>query len=76
MTVNEAIKLLNYGTAYEIKGTYSGKIYHRSYINSSKNFDKYANREVLDAPFYTDIRIRGSEGNHWCTPVIVIWMYD
>ena len=25
MTVNEAIKLLSYGTAYEIKGAYSGK---------------------------------------------------
>jgi hypothetical protein len=78
MTVNEAIKLLGYGTAYEIKGAYSGKIYHKSYMNSSKNLDKYANMEVLDldAPFYTDIRIRGSESNHWSIPVIGIWMQD
>lgn len=76
MTVNEAIKLLTYGTAYEIKGAYSGKIYHRSYINSSKNLDKYANMEVIDKPFYTDVRIRGSENNHWCIPVIGIWMHD
>ena len=76
MTVNEAIKLLAYGTAYEIKGAYSGKIYHRSYMNSSKNLDKYANREVTDEPFYTDVRIRGSENNHWCIPVIGIWMHD
>lgn len=61
MTVNEAIKLLTYGTAYEIQGAYSGKIYHKSYMNSRKNLDKYANMEVLDAPFYTDIRIRGSK---------------
>ena len=76
MTVNEAIKLLAYGTAYEIKGAYSGKIYHKSYINSSKNLDKYANMEVTDTPFYTDMRIRGSESNHWCVPVIGIWMHD
>ena len=54
MTVNEAIKLLAYGTAYEIKGAYSGKIYHKSYMNSSKNLDKYANMEVTDKPFYAD----------------------
>lgn len=70
MTVNEAIKLLAYGTAYEIKGAYSGKIYR------GKNLDKYANREVTDEPFYTDVRIRGSENNHWCIPVIGIWMND
>lgn len=76
MTVNEAIKLLAYGTAYEIRGAYSGKIYHRSYINISKNLDKYANMEVTDEPFYTDLRLRGSESNHWCIPVIGIWMHD
>ena len=76
MTVNEAIKLLAYGTAYEIKGAYSGKIYHKSYLNSSKNLDKYANMEVTVEPFYTDMRIRGSENNHWCIPVIGIWMHD
>ena len=76
MTVNEAIKLLSYGAAYEIKGAYSGKIYHKSYLNSSKNLDKYANMGVTDEPFYTDMRIRGSENNHWCIPVIGIWMHD
>ncbi len=76
MTVTEAINLLAYGTAYEIKGAYSGKIYHKSYINSSKNLDKYANMEVTDVPFYADMRIKGSESNHWCTPVIVILMND
>jgi hypothetical protein len=76
MTVNEAIKLLSYGTSYEIKGAYSGKIYHRSYINSNKNLDKYANMEVIDAPFYADMRIRGGENNHWCIPVTGIWMDD
>ena len=76
MTVNEAIKLLAYGTAYEIKGAYSGKIYHKSYMNGSKNLDKYANMEVTDEPFYTDLRLRGSENSPWCVPVIVIWIHD
>lgn len=75
MTVSEAIKMLQ-GTPYEIKGAYSGKVYHRSYTNSSKNLDKYVDREVTDTPFYADMRIRGSEANHWCMAVIVIWMYD
>ena len=76
MTVNEAIKLLAYGTAYEIKGAYSGKIYYKSYINSSKNLDKYANMEVTDEPFYADMRIRGSENSNWRIPVIGIWLHD
>jgi len=76
MTVKEAINLLAYGTAYEIKGAYSGKIYHKSYTNSSKNLDKYAEREVTDSPFYTTLRMRGSETNEWCIAVIGIWMHD
>lgn len=77
MTVKEAVGLLAYGTAYEIRGSYSGKIYHRSYINNSKNLDKYAGREVNDAPFYTTLAVRGDTlTNERCIPVIGIWMYD
>lgn len=77
MTVKDAVKLLGYGTVYEIKGSYSGKIYHKSYINSSKNLDKYADREVTDEPFFTTMRLRGSsDTNQWCVAVIGIWMYD
>lgn len=76
MTVKEAIKLFSYGTAYEIKGAYSGKTYHKSYLNSSKNLDKYADREVTDSPFYADMILKGSDSNRWCVPVIVIWMSD
>lgn len=76
MTVAEAIKMLSYNSAYEIKGSHSGKIYHKSYINSSKNLDKYANRDVNEVPFYTDMIIRGTDTNHWCVPIIGIWMYD
>lgn len=77
MTVKEAISLLSYGTAYEIKGAYSGRVYHRSYINSSKNLDKYADKEVADEPFYVALAIRGAEHiNEWCTAVVGIWMHD
>ena len=76
MTVKEAIKLFSYGTVYEIRGAYSGKTYHKSYLNSSKNLDKYANREVTDNPFYADMILRGSVSNRWTSPIIVIWMHD
>lgn len=76
MTVKEAIALLSYGTAYEIRGAYDGKTYHKSYVNSSKNLDKYAEQEVTAAPFYPDMRMRGSDTNRWIIPVIVVWMHD
>lgn len=76
MTVREAKNLLGYGVVYEIQGAYSGKTYHRSNVNSSKNFDKYADREVTESPFYTDMRLRGTESNRWCMPVVTISMYD
>ena len=76
MTVREVINLFNYGQAYEIRGAYSGKTYHKSYSNSSKNLDKYIDKDVTDSPIYTDMRMRGTDTNHWCTAVIVIWMYD
>ena len=77
MNVKEAINLLSYGTAYEIKGAYSGRIYHRSYTNSGKNLDKYADKEVTENPFYTTLAIRGAtSANEWCIAVVGIWMYD
>lgn len=76
MTVKEAIELIGYGTAYEIQGAYSGKIYHRSYVNSSKNLDKYINRKTTDSPFYVTMAIKGNVTNRWCIPVIGIWMSD
>ena len=77
MTVKEAIDQLSYGTAYEIKGAYSGKIYHRSYINSSKNLDKYAEKEVTESPYYSRMIIRGEDtSNEWTISIIGIWMHD
>lgn len=77
MKVREAIGQLSYGTAYEIRGAHSGKIYHRSYINSSKNLDKYADMEVTETPYYSKMILRGEGGsNEWCTAIIGIWMHD
>ena len=76
MTVKDIIELLAYGQLYEIRGAYSGKTYHKSYVNSKKNLEKYIDRKVPDTPLYTDMRIRGSDANHWCVSVIVIWMSD
>lgn len=76
MKIKEAIELLSYGTAYEIRGAYSGKIYHRSYANTSKNLDKYADREATENPFHTHLVMRGRDINEWCISVIGIWMHD
>lgn len=77
MTVKEAISQLSYGAAYEIRGAHSGKIYHRSYINSSKNLDKYADMEVTETPYYTKMILRGEgSSNEWCIAIIGIWMHD
>ena len=77
MKVREAIGQLSYGTAYEIRGAYSGQIYHRSYINSSKNLDKYTDMEVTETPYYTRMILRGEESsNEWCIAIIGIWMHD
>lgn len=76
MKVKDIIKLFSYGQAFEIRGAYSGKTYHKSYINSNKSLEKYLDREVLDTPLYTGMRMRGTDTNHWCISVIVVWMSD
>lgn len=76
MTVKDIIGMLSYGQPFEIRGACSGKIYHKSYVNSAKNLQKYLDKEVNDTPIYSDMRIRGSDTNHWCMSVIVIWMHD
>ena len=76
MTVNEAIKTLAYGADFEIRGAYSGKTYHKSYYNNSKNLDKYAEMEVISQPYYTDLIIKDGIKGKYCSPVIVIYMHD
>lgn len=77
MKVREAISLLAYGTKYEIKGSYSGKIYHRSWQNKGNHVEQFYDETVSDQPFYTKIRINQTRGiGEWAEPVIGIWMHD
>ena len=74
MTVGEAISLLAYSTRYEIKGSYSGKIYHRSWRNKEKNIEKFLDRTTVDNPFYAALSL--DKGSNYCSSVIGIWMHD
>ena len=74
MKVREAIALLAYGTEYEIKGAYSGKIYHSTRRNKRENLEKYFDKEVTDEPFYTKLTV--DKDLEYCRPIIGIWMYD
>lgn len=76
MTVKDIIGMFSYGQPFEIRGAYSGKTYHKSYVNGDKNLQKYLDREVDNTPIYSDMRVRGSDTNHWSISVIVVWMYD
>ena len=55
MKVKDIISIFSYGQAFEIRGAYSGKTYHKSYVNSKKNLEKYFDRDVTDTPIYSDM---------------------
>ena len=76
MKVKDIIGMFSYGQSFEIRGAYSGKTYHKSYLNNERNLQKYLDKRVNDTPIYSDMRIKGDEMNHWCMSVIVIWMQD
>ena len=76
MKVREAIALLAYGTCYEIKGAYSGKIYHRSWVNKKEHAEKFYDETTADNPFYATGRMSKVTGTAYFTPVIGIWMHD
>ena len=73
MKVKEAIGLLQYGTDFEIKGAYSGNVYHSSRRNNQKNLEKYYEEEVTDSPFYTRLVL---DKNEYCRSLVGIWMCD
>lgn len=75
MKVEEAISLLSYGTNFEIKGAFSGKIYHRSWINNKKHAEQFYNGTTPSDPFYATGRISNIAGKLFA-PVIGIWMHD
>ena len=77
MKVREAVASLAYGTEYEIKGAYSGKIYHRSWKNKKDHVEQFYDETVTDSPFYSAIRVNSARGiGEWARPVIGIWMHD
>ena len=76
MKVGETISLLSYGTNFEIKGSVSGKIYHRSWINKKKHAEQFYNETTISDPFYATGRISNITGTACFTPVIGIWMHD
>ena len=76
MKVREAIALLAYGTNYEIKGAYSGKIYHRSWVNKKEHVEKFYDETATDNPFYVTGRMSKVTGMAFFSPVIGIWMHD
>ena len=76
MKIREAIALLAYGTNYEIKGSYSGKIYHRSWVNKKGHAEKFYDEIAADDPFYATGRMSAVTGTAFFSPVIGIWMSD
>ena len=74
MTIKDATDLLHYGTDFEIKGAYSGKIYHSTRRNKRENLEKYFDKEVTDEPFYAKLTV--DKDLEYCRPIIGIWMYD
>lgn len=74
MTVKAAVKLLQYGTDFEVKGAYSGKIYHSTRRNKRENLEKYLEKEVTDEPYYAKLTV--DKDLEYCRPIIGIWMYD
>ena len=79
MKVNEAIKLLAYAQQFQIIGSYTGKIYHKSWINRKENLEKYLDWECSESPFfskvYSDTR-RKYDDHIIIRPIIGIWVRD
>lgn len=78
MTVREAIALLEYGADYYLKGTYSGKTYHKSWDNREEHLEKYLDEDVYKVPFFTDLYVpkKKYSASRYARTVIGIWMSD
>ena len=72
MNVKEAIELLLSPSRLILKGSYSGKVYYNSYINTLATRKKYEEYECPDHPIEAIMK---------CTeamvyPCVVIWFRD
>lgn len=72
MTVKEAIGLLTSPSLLILRGSYSGKIYYNSKINTSKKLQKYEEYECSEYPI--DVTMKSTENIAY--PSIVIWFKD
>ena len=76
MKIGEAVSLLDYGTNFEIKGSYSGKIYHRSWVNKKEHAEIFYDETTYTHPYSVTGRMSEAAGTAFFTPVIGIWMSD
>lgn len=77
MTVKEATELLAYGVPFYLKGSYSGKIYYRTWVNKKKCLEKYYDEVATDKPYFPDLYTpKGKYDNPYTYPIIGIWMID
>lgn len=72
MKVKEAIELLIPQSHLVLKGSYSGKVYYNSDINTLKTRQKYEEYECPEKPI--DIIMRSTESIAY--PCVVIWFRD
>ncbi len=77
MKVKEAIKMLEYGTPFYLKGAYSGKTYHKSYENKKEHLEKFLDENVLPTPFFTDLyTTKKKYSTAYTYPIVGIWVSD
>ena len=77
MTVKEAIDLLAYGTEFYLIGSYSGKIYHRSWTNTEEHLKQFLDNTTYSTPFRADIYPRKNKFQPtYGFGVIGIYFYD
>ena len=77
MTVKDAIDLLFYGTAFFLEGAYSGKVYHRSWINTKEHLRQFYDIPVYSSPFFADINPqRNKYASTYSIGVIGIYIHD
>lgn len=77
MTVKEAIDMLSFDTQYILKGSYSGKIWHKSYHHTIKHLESFLNYKITDDAFFATLYCPTDlYSSPFAKPVIGIWFYD
>ena len=74
MTIKDIISLFQYGTDFEVKGAYSGRIYYNSRRHKQNTLKKYYDLEVVENPIYSKLAV--DKDTEYCRPIIGIWVHD